>query len=180
MLCLRLKLHILVHLSIPGGWNCAYIRSLGSGSRDTGWLSKFLYLGMNLNWLLAKVPEVAHTISFYPRESKLNIFLLYEHYSFWDMGQFSNLPYLVMKKMLKFQFSKFQKSQRYFCAPYRLFSGWNISQVYPPPQIYSGYIFVIKRGTCRVQISWQKGTIKVYSRYIQIGTLWNIPKIYLD
>ena len=45
---------------------------------------------------LAKVPEVAHIPSFYPKASKLSLFFLYG-YGFRDTGQFSKLSYLAMK-----------------------------------------------------------------------------------
>ncbi len=44
---------------------------------------------------LVKVPEVAYILPFYPRESKLSLFLLYGH-SVRDTGRFSKLPYLSM------------------------------------------------------------------------------------
>ncbi len=77
-------------LSIPGGRNWVHFRSMGSDSRDTGWLSK----AMESYWLLAKVPEVAHTISFYPMGSKLSS-LCSRGSGFRDRT--SKLPYLGMK-----------------------------------------------------------------------------------
>ncbi len=71
------KVVIYVHsLSIPGLRNWAYFRSMGSGFRDNGWFSKLPYLGMKLA-CLAKVVEVAHIHSFYPRGSQLSLFSLY-------------------------------------------------------------------------------------------------------
>ncbi len=47
-----------------------------SGFQDTGRFSKLPSLG-NEPWPLAKVPEVAHVLSFHRRGSKLSLFLLY-------------------------------------------------------------------------------------------------------
>ncbi len=56
------------------------------------------------NLAVAKVPEVAHISSFYPRGAKLGLFLLYGQ-RFRHKGRFSKLPYLGMKlgKWPKFQ-----------------------------------------------------------------------------
>ena len=40
-------------------------------------------------WTLGKVPEIAHTLFFYPRGSKVSLFL--------DTRRFSKLSYLGMK-----------------------------------------------------------------------------------
>ena len=61
-------------LSTPGGRNVAYFRSTGSSFRDIGHFSKLPYLDMKR---LAKVPKVAHLVSFYPKGSILRLFSLY-------------------------------------------------------------------------------------------------------
>ncbi len=48
-------------------------------------------------WPLAKVPEVARILSFYPRGSKWSLFSLYGHLFFRDTGWISKFPYLGMK-----------------------------------------------------------------------------------
>ena len=71
------KLHIYMYsLSTPGRQTWAYLRSTGSGFQDTGRFSNLPYLGMKLGH--SKVPEVAYKLSFYPRDSKLSLFSLYE------------------------------------------------------------------------------------------------------
>ncbi len=52
---------------------------MGSGFQDTVQFSNLPYLGMELGKSreVAKVPEVAHILSFYPRGLKLRLFSLY-------------------------------------------------------------------------------------------------------
>ena len=64
-------------LSTPGGQNLAYFHSTGGGFRDTFRDSFKIAIFGYETWQLAKVPEVAHILSFYHKGSQLSLFLLY-------------------------------------------------------------------------------------------------------
>ncbi len=97
------KLHI-YYPSTPGGRNWACFHSTASGFRDTGPIFKIAIFGHE-TWRLAKVPEVAHVLSFYPKWSKLRLFSLYVR-GFRDTDRFLKLPYLDV------QFGNWPKFQK--------------------------------------------------------------------
>ncbi len=97
-------------LSNPGGWNWHYFHSMGSGFRDM-WpipVIKIVTFGHE-TWPLAKVPEVAHIPSSYPKGMKLSLFSLYWQ-RFPRYGPIFKLPYLGMKLG---QWPKYQKLHIY-------------------------------------------------------------------
>ncbi len=70
----KLRKLLIYSLSVPGGWNWAYFHSPGSCFRDI--IFKIAIFG-HKTWPLAKVPQVADIVSFYPKGSKLSLFSLY-------------------------------------------------------------------------------------------------------
>ena len=110
------KLHIYVyHLSTPRRAKLSLFSHL-VGQRSLRYRPIFKIVIFGHETLsLAKVPEVAHMFSIYPRGSKLSLFSRYSFCStgsgFRDTGRFSKLPSLGMKLG---KWPKFQKLHIYF------------------------------------------------------------------
>ena len=84
-------------LSTPGGRNWAYFCSTDSSFRDSEF-SKLPYLGHE-TWPLAKVPEVAYILPFYPRGGWNWAYFCSMGSGFWDMDRFSKLLYIPRWKL---------------------------------------------------------------------------------
>ena len=67
---------------------------------------------------MAKVPEVAHILSFYPK-GRNRAYVQYMGRSFRDTGRFSELPYLGMK------LGNWQKIQKLYIDAFSTRGGWN-------------------------------------------------------
>ena len=74
----------------PGGPNEAYFRSTESAFRDSEPMSKSTIFGHE-TWPMAKVPEVAPTLSFYRKRSEMSLFSLYGQ----RFLRFLNLQYRI-------------------------------------------------------------------------------------
>ncbi len=137
----------------PKGWKLSLFSLYGQ--RFPRYIFKIAIFGHE-TWQVAKLPEVAHIVSFYPIRVTIELIFALRGSGLRDTGQCSNLPYLDMKLG---KWPKFQKlhiyplstpggqNWAYFCSTGSVF--WDMGQFSKLP--YLGMTLVTFKGLCQGQ-----------------------------